>query len=82
MRFFSSCTRPPVRGSGTIARSGRRQPRRYAIAAILLGVETEYAVIGMSSRGEHIDPNTLTERLIARVRDLTVHHARPPVAAT
>ena len=29
-----------------------------------MGVETEYAVIGMSSRGERIDPDALTERLI------------------
>jgi len=50
--------------SGTIASSGRRRPRSYAIAATLMGVETEYAVIGMSSRGERIDPDALTARLI------------------
>ena len=50
--------------SGTITSSGRRRPRRYAIAATLMGVETEYAVIGMPSRGERIDPDALTARLI------------------
>src|SRR4029079_10857144 len=74
MRFFLPCThrarnRAPVayhapKRSETIARSGRRRARRYAMAGILMGVETEYAVVGTSVRGGRIEPDVLTERLM------------------
>ena len=34
------------------------------MAGILMGVETEYAVVGTSVRGERIEPDVLTERLM------------------